>query len=138
MCLTHSLPYVPHHLRRQPISLPITGIRRSPRATPHGGLQFGHLVEPSSEHTPINDPSRRNSSDTEYNDLTTTVAASENSDGFQQQAAVSQQAPSSVVNPWLSGFMWSSTRKLVRGNESIASVAGSLSKGKRDRDLESA
>ena len=28
-------------------------------------------------------------------------------------------------------------RKLVRGNESISSVGGTLSRGKRDRDLES-
>ena len=28
-----------------PTALPMTGIRRSPCATPHGGLQFGHLVE---------------------------------------------------------------------------------------------
>ena len=28
-------------------SQPMTGIRRSPCATPHGGFQFGHLVEPT-------------------------------------------------------------------------------------------
>ena len=91
--------------------------------------------------TPINYSSRRNSFNTEYNDLTTTVAASENSDGFHQQAAASgslQQASSSVVNLWLSADLWSGTRKLVRGIESISSVEGMLSKGKRDRDLESA
>ena len=74
------------------------------------------------------------------NDLTTTVAASENIDGFQQRAAASgspQQASSSVVHPWLSADMWG-TRKLVRGNESISSVEGTLSRGKRNRDLESA
>ena len=50
----------------------------------------------------------------ENNDLTTTVAASENSNGFHQQAAASgspQQVPASVVNPRLSADMWSSTRK---------------------------
>ena len=48
MCLTHFLPFVPHHLRLSPpTALPMTGIRRSPCATPHEGLQFGHLVEPT-------------------------------------------------------------------------------------------
>ena len=59
---------------------------------------------------------------------------------FHQQTAASgspQQASSGVVNPWLSADMWSSTRKLVRGNESISSVEATLSRGKRDRDLES-
>ena len=59
--------------------------------------------------------------------------------GFQQQAAASssqQQAASSVVNPWLIADLWG-TRKLVRGKESISSVDGTLSRGKRDRDLES-
>ena len=74
-----------------PTSLPLTGIRRPPCATPHRGIQFGRLAEStpltfyepktcidvSSEHTPINYPSRRNSFDTYYNDLATTVAASE-------------------------------------------------------------
>ena len=103
-----------------------------------------------------------NSFNTDYNDLTTTVAASETPDmkkvgqstspllfqvravssnhfcvsGFQQQAATSgsqPQASSSVINA-----DFSSTRKLVRGDETIASVEGTLSRGKRDRDLESA
>ena len=34
-----------------PTALPMTGIRRSPCATPHGGLQFGHLIES----TPLTD-----------------------------------------------------------------------------------
>ena len=57
-----------------------------------------------------------------------------------QQAAASgspQPVPASVVNPWLSANMWSSTWKLVRGNASSASIDGTLSRGKRDRDLES-
>ena len=77
----------------------------------------------SSEHTPINDPSRRNGFNIE-NDLATTAAASENSDGFHVQAAASggpQLVPGSVVYPWLSADMWSSTRKPVRGNASNAS-----------------
>ena len=91
------------------------GIKKSRCATPRGGFQFGRLVEPthftgyepktcidiSSEHAPINYSSKRHSFNTEYNDLTTTVAASEIPDGFQQLTAASgsQQASSSVVNP---------------------------------------
>ena len=84
-----------------------------------------------------NPASTRNSFDVEH-DLTT-VAASENSDGFHQQAAASggpQPVPASVVNPWASADMWSSTGQLVRGNASNASVEGTLSKGRRDRALE--
>ena len=153
----------------------MTWIRRSPCASPHKGLQFGRLVEPtpftgyepktcidvSNEHTPINCPSRRDSFNTDYNDLTTTVAPSETPDmkevgqsispllfqerevssdlfcvsGFQQQAAASgsqQQASSSVISGWLSADLWI-TRKLVPGDEPISSVEGTLSKWKRDR-----
>ena len=40
--------FVTHHLRLStPTALPTTGIRRSPCATPHEGLKFGHLVEPT-------------------------------------------------------------------------------------------
>ena len=136
-----------------PNSLRLTGIRRNSCTTPPGGMLFGHLAESSLhtgyepktcidlsiEHTSINYPSMRNSFNIE-NELTTTVASSENSDGFHQQAAVSgipQPVPPSVVNPWLSADMWSSTRKPVRGNASIASVEGTLSRGKENRDLES-
>ena len=156
-----------------PTALPMTGIRRSPCATPRGGLLFGHLAEStpltgyepktcidvSCEHAPINYPLRRNSFNTDYNDLTTTVAAFETLDmkeagqstsplmfqerevnfnpfcvsGFQQQAAASgspQQVPASVVNAWLGADMWSSTRKVLRGNESIASAEGTWSRKK--------
>ena len=61
---------------------------------PTRGLLFGHLAEStllkgyepktcidvSSEHTPMNYTSRRNSFNADYNDLTTTVAASETPD----------------------------------------------------------
>ena len=67
-----------------PPSSTLTGIRSFPCATPHGGFQFGRLVEPtpltsyqpktcidiSSEHTPMNYPSKRNSFNTDYNDIT--------------------------------------------------------------------
>ena len=83
-----------------PTSRPLTGIRRTPCATSLEREQSGHLADPlphtsyepkscidvRSEHTPINYPSRRNSFNIE-NDLTTTVAASENSDCLQQQTA---------------------------------------------------
>ena len=127
----------------------MTGIWGSSCATPSGGLLFGHLAEPTpltgykpktcidvnNEHTPLNYTSRRNSFNIENNDLTTTTAASDNSDGFHQQAAASggpQRAPASVVNPWLGADTWSSTRKLVRGNESLSSVEGTLSRGKKE------
>ena len=72
----------------------MTGIRRYPCASPHGGFQFRRLVEHnplasyepttcievSSEHTPIEYTTRRNSFNTDYNDNTTTVAASETPD----------------------------------------------------------
>ena len=65
-----------------PNSLLMTGIRRLICATPPGGLQFGHLaqstlltgceaktcIDVSSERTPINYPSKRNSSNLENND----------------------------------------------------------------------
>ena len=73
-------------------------------------------------------------------DLTTTVAASENSHRLHQQTAASggqQQVPASAVNPWLGADTRSSTWKLLRGDESIASVEGTWSRGKRDRYLES-
>ena len=118
-----------------PYSL-LTGSRRTPYATPPAGMQFGHLAE-SSPHTgyvltPINYTSRRNSFNIE-NDLTTTVAASESSDGLHKQAAASgipQPVPASVVNPWLGADMWSSTSKLVRGNASNPRGEGTVSRGK--------
>ena len=128
-------------------ALLVTGIRKPPCDTPPGGLLFVHLAEStpppgyepktcsdvSTEHTPINYSSMRNSFNIE-NDLITTVMV------FQQQAAASgspQQASSGVVIPWLSADVWSSTRKLVRCNESISSVEGALSRGKRDRKVKS-
>ena len=108
--------------------------------TPLTGYEPKICIDVSSEHTPINYPSRRNSFNIENNDLTTTVTASETFDGFHQQAAASggsQQVPASAANPWLSADMWSSTKKLVRSNQSIANVEGTLSREKRDRDLES-
>ena len=59
-------------------------------ADPRGGGRFGHmaeqspltgyepnnLIEISSERTPINFPSKRNSSSTDFNDVPTTIAAS--------------------------------------------------------------
>ena len=163
ICPTHFLPFVPRHLRTSQTTLPITGIRKSPCAPPHGGFQFGRLVkhnpltcyepktciEVSSKHTPINYASKKNSCNTDYNDLTTTVEA-ETPDtkevgqstsplfsqerevssnpfcvsGFQQQEAViggQQQASSSVINSWLGADLWGA-RKLVLGSVSFSSV----------------
>ena len=49
-------------------------------STPLTGYEPKTCIDVSSEHTPINCPSRRNSFNTDYNDLTTTVAASETTD----------------------------------------------------------
>ena len=66
-----------------------TSMCQKPRTTPQEGLILGRLaeqslltgyelnslVEVSSEHTPINFPSRKDSFDTDSNDLATTVAS---------------------------------------------------------------
>ena len=99
----------------------------------HTGYEPNTCIDVSSEHTLINYSSRRNIFNIE-NVLTTTVAASENFDGFHQQAAASdslQLLPACEVNPWLSADLWSRTRKQVRGNASNASVEGTLSRRKK-------
>ena len=53
-----------------------------------------------------------------------------------QPTVARSEHQASVVNPWLGADTWSSTRKLMRGNESLSSVEGTLSRGKRDQDLE--
>ena len=109
-------------------------------AIPNTGFEPKSCIDVSSEHAPIKYTSRRNSFNIDYNDLTTTVAASETFDGFHKQAAASgslQPVPANKVNPWLSADMWSRTGKLVRGGASNVSVEGTLSRGKRDQDLES-
>ena len=73
MCLTHFLPFCSTSPPSAPTALPMTGIRKSPCATPLDG-QSGHLAdsfpltsyEPKtcinvSEHAPINILTRRNS-----------------------------------------------------------------------------
>ena len=154
-CLTHFPSFWSTPPPSTPNSLLMTGIRRPPGATPPGGLLCGRLAEStpltgyepktcidlSIEHTPINYPT----GETASTSRTTTKAPQSQPPRaptvFHQQAAASggpQQVPASVVNPWLSADTWSSTRKLVRGTESIASVEGTLWRGKRDRHLESA
>ena len=108
-------------------------------AIPNTGFEPKSCIDVSSEHAPIKYISRRNSFNIE-NDLTTTVAASETFDGFHKQAAASgslQPVPANKVNPWHSADMSSRTGKLVRGSASNVSVEGTLSRGKRDQDLES-
>ena len=130
-----------------------TGIRSTPCATPldgrsgylaeslpHTGYEPNTCIDVSSEHTPINHSSSWNRFNNE-NDLTTTVAASENFDGFHQQAAASGSShfvPTREVNPWLSADPWPArSRKLLRGDVSnITSVEETCSEGKRNRDLE--
>ena len=122
-CSTPPPPQTTSHL--------LTGTRQTMSATPRGGLRFGvlaeynaltgyepnSLVEVSSEHTPIYYPCNEHGFYTK-SDHTATVAASENLDGFQQQAAASssqhcvEQASGnrcddsrSVANSWLSADM---------------------------------
>ena len=118
----------------------LTGIRLNTCATPRWDGQSGSLadtipnpgyepnfcIDVSSEHTPINYPYRKNRLNLE-NDLTTTVAATEDSDHLPQRSAPSgsQQAEVNAVSTWLSG-----TRKPVRGNDSVASVEESVLRGK--------
>ena len=48
MCLTHFLPFCSAPPSTSQTPMPMTGIRRSPFATSHGGFQFGRLVEHNS------------------------------------------------------------------------------------------
>ena len=131
----------------------LTGIRTHSSATslewqsgyladsiPLTGYEPKTCIDVSSEHTPINYPYRKNSFNIEDN-VTTTVAASETSDGLKKQAAAngsSQFVPTSEVNAWLHAETWSArSRKLLRSDVSnITHVEETYSKGKRDRDLE--
>ena len=75
-------------------SLLKAGMGMNPCATPQGGLLCGRvaeqspltgyapksLIESSSEHTPVNFPSRKSSFNTDFNDLATKVAVSEVTD----------------------------------------------------------
>ena len=114
------------------LARPLTGIRSTPCATSPEVSRSGHLAESlpqkgyepntcinvGSEHTPINNPSRRNNFNIE-NGLATTVAASETFDGFHQQVAASG----------------SRTRKPVRGDVSNVSVEGTSRKEKETEIL---
>ena len=121
-----------------PYSLLLTGVRRNPCATPPGGMLFGHPAE-SSPHTCYEpktcidasseqSPPRGETASTSRMTLppqsqplrTPTVFISKR----QPAEARSPSVPASVVNPWLGADMWSSTRKLVRGTTSSASVDG--------------
>ena len=102
-----------------------------PGRTHSSGYEPKTCIDVSSGHTPINYTSRRNRFNTDHNDLTTTVAASETPDMSGSQ----QQASSSVVRPWLDADSWSSTRKLVRGCESISNIEWTMSRGKRETEI---
>ena len=128
--------------------------------SPLTGCEPNSLIEISSEYTPINFLSRRNSFTTDLNDVPTAWAsdvaeihderqlpsslstqekeeiASPVSAPVHQQAAASgsqqQPASSSVVNPWQT-LNVGSCGKLQRSGDS--NVEKSLLKGKRDRKL---
>ena len=146
---THSMFHRPLLDLRDPFPsfsstpLAMTGIRRLPCAAPPEGMLFGHLAEstPLTGHMnprpALTSAARRSTTprgDTASTSRTTTLPPQsqppKKSDGLQQQAAASGGPhQTSVVNPCLSADVWSSTRKLVRGTESISSVEGTLSRG---------
>ena len=116
-------------------ALPMTGIRRplgySTRriaAWPSGWLNSSHepktCIDASSEHTPSNYTLRRCSFSVEHNDLTTLRKPR----WFSAASGSQRQPASSIIK--CGADLWSSTRTLVRGNEWISSVEGTLSKGK--------
>ena len=141
----------------------LTGTRQTTSATPREESLFGHLaeynaltgyepnswIEVCSGHTPIHYTSNEHGFYIK-SDHTATVVASYNFDVVQQQTATSssqhcgEQASGnrcddsrSVANTWLSADMCASIGKPVRGNESISTVERMLSRGKRDRGLDS-
>ena len=132
-----------------PTTRPLIGIRRTPCAAslegrqpgylaetlPHKGYEPNTCIDVSSEHTPIKNPRGETAS-------TSRMALPPQSQplipltvfmSIRQPAVV----PASEVNPWLSAFLWSRTRKPVRGDVSNVSVEETFSRGKRDRDQES-
>ena len=125
-------------------------------ATVQGGLCFGRLaeqspltdVEPksltevSSEHTPINLPSRKGSLDTNLDDLATTLDASEvydTTDVGRLTSPLFSQEREVSANPF--SFSCSQTRssveKSMRDVEPFSSYGKPLLKGRRNRELES-
>ena len=113
------------------------------------------LIDVSSEHTPINLHSRKGSLDTNLDELATTVDASEIYDatdvgqfasplfprGRETSAlptsASGSQAQSSVGRPMRDVGPFSSVGQPVRNVQSFSSFEKWLSKGKRNRELES-
>ena len=98
-------------IRPNPCATPLLDGQSGPLAntTPTTGYEPNFCIDVSSEHTPINFPSRKDSFNLE-SDLTKTVAAS-----------------------WDFGHF----RKLVQGNEFVATVGESMLRGKRDHNLDS-
>ena len=66
------------HLRHSAPRITVCHLLVEP--TPLTGQEPNSCIDVSSEHTPNNNPSRRDSFNTDYNDLNTTVAASETPD----------------------------------------------------------
>ena len=146
---------------------PLTGIRLNPCATPLWGGPSGHLADPipnavyepkfcidvSSEHTPINLPTRNMSFQQEYD---ATIIASEdlNVPRHSRASSSSQQTAASRVPTLLKlGSSGTSLTKVSAGYDSVASqtsiketcadmdhetvvssLFGSVSKEKRDRE----
>ena len=75
-------PLLNASLSQKPCAAPQGGLilGRLAEQSPLAGYEPNSLIEASSEHTPINFPSRKDSFDTDFNDLATTVAASEITD----------------------------------------------------------
>ena len=101
---------------------------------PAAGFEGNFSIDVSSEHTPINFPFRKDSFNLE-NDLTNTVAASDDFDHLPQRfvASNSQHSAASTVPTLLNSGSVRSTGDLVRGNDSIAGSffsTGDLVRGK--------
>ena len=162
-----STPFPPIFSSPTTTPTPLTGLRLTPCATPLWGGPPGHLADPtpnigsepkfcidvSSEHTPINLPTRSMGFQQEYD---ATIAASEdlNLPRHSGASSSSQHTAASTVPTLLKlGSLGTGLRKLSADFDSVAcrtsiretcadtdretvvsSLFGSVSKGKRDRD----
>ena len=123
-----SLTGIRHHLSATPLEGQSGFLANS---IPVTGYEPNTCIDVSSEHAPINYTYRKNGFDVEDH-VTTTVAASENSDGFHKQAAASgssQFVPTDEVNPWLSAEL------LQRDMSNIKNVGETYSRGKREIEI---
>ena len=108
-----------------------SGADRLADPTPNTGYEPKFCIDVSSQHTPINLPSRKSSFNLE-NDAT--VAASEDFDlSHHSGASSSRHSVASTVQTLLN-LGSSSTRRLAADHATVVSVEESLSRRKRDRD----